>query len=54
MRYAAENPLVAQMLADFEETKRRNAIENQRMMLQAKEQTMRDVAATQGIIVPFM
>lgn len=53
-RFAGEqNPLFENMMRQFQELQAKHKLESRENLNNIKEQTYRDVMATQGIVIPF-
>lgn len=53
-QFAGErNPLFENMMRQFQELQAKHKVQSQENLNKIKEQTYRDVMATQGIVIPF-
>ena len=53
-QFAGENPVFQKMMRDFQELQAKQKARSQENINKMKEQTYRDVMATQGVIIPFV
>ena len=51
--FAGEIPIRIEMLLQLDELQAKHKLQNQQNLDKMKEQTYRDVMATQGVVVPF-
>ena len=53
-QFAGErNPLFENMMRQFQELQAKHKLQSQENLNKIKEQTYRDVMATQGVVIPF-
>tara|TARA_X000001382_G_scaffold30198_2_gene19358 strand:- start:607 stop:774 length:168 start_codon:yes stop_codon:yes gene_type:complete len=52
-KFAGENPIFIDMMRQLDELKAKHKLQNQQNLDKMKEQTYRDVMATQGVVIPF-
>ena len=52
-KFAGENPIFIDMMRQLDELQAKHKLQNQQNLDKMKEQTYRDVMATQGVVIPF-
>lgn len=53
MQFAGDNPVFQNMMQQFQKLQKDQQVNAQENLRKMKEQTYRDVMATQGIVIPF-
>lgn len=52
-KFAGENPIFLDMMRQLDELQAKHKVRSQKNLDNIKEQTYRDVMATQGVVIPF-
>lgn len=52
-KFAGENPIFLDMMRQLDELQSKHKVQSQQSIDKIKEQTYRDVMATQGVVIPF-